>query len=145
MRSSVFWARRRNTDLSIFGECGEDIPQIESDRGRLQEIFLNVINNSFAAMKDGGHLDIAVRRIRDSVSVTISDDGCGIPKVDLGRVFEPFFSTKTGKGGTGLGLSITSGLVQELGGDIRVESEVGKGTTFTIILPINGKKGETIQ
>lgn len=123
--------------------AAKDIPQIESDRGRLQEIFLNVINNSFAAMKDGGHLDIAVTwEDKNWVSVTITDDGCGIPKVDLRRVFEPFFSTKTGAGGTGLGLSITSSLVQELGGKISVQSEMGKGTSFSIVLPLKGSKKE---
>jgi two-component system, NtrC family, sensor kinase len=128
-------AEYRSFHISV--HMDEDVPQITSDRGRLQEIFLNVINNSFAAMQDGGHLQVTVKRAKaDSVAVTITDDGCGIPKADLERVFEPFFSTRTGKGGTGLGLSITSGLVQELGGHIRVESEVGKGTSFTIILPI---------
>jgi signal transduction histidine kinase len=125
----------------------EDVPQITGDRGRLQEIFLNVINNSFAAMQDGGHLEVTAKRDKsDLVSVAVKDDGCGIPKADLERVFEPFFSTKTGKGGTGLGLSITSGLVQELGGEISVASEIGKGTIFTIVLPINNeKKGETVS
>lgn len=134
-------AEYRSFHVSV--HMDEDVPPITSDRGRLQEIFLNVINNSFAAMQDGGHLEVTVRRSKqDMVSVTIKDDGCGIPKADLERVFEPFFSTRTGKGGTGLGLSITSGLIQELGGDIRVESEVGKGTSFTIILPIQPKKKE---
>jgi two-component system NtrC family sensor kinase len=128
-------AEYRSFHISVHAE--DDVPQITSDRGRLQEIFLNVINNSFAAMQDGGNLEITVRRAQEnSVAVIIRDDGCGIPKADLERVFEPFFSTRTGKGGTGLGLSITSGLVQELGGQIRVESEVGKGTGFTILLPI---------
>ena len=134
-------AEYRSLHISV--QVDDDVPQITSDRGRLQEIFLNVINNSFAAMQDGGHLEVAVKRVKeDSVAVTVTDDGCGIPKADLERVFEPFFSTKTGKGGTGLGLSITSGLVQELGGDIRVESEVGKGTRFTVLLPITPKKKE---
>lgn len=128
-------AEYRSFHISVHAE--DDVPQITSDRGRLQEIFLNVINNSFAAMQDGGHLEITVRRAQEnSVAVIISDDGCGIPKADLERVFEPFFSTRTGKGGTGLGLSITSGLVQELGGRIQVESEIGKGTSFTILFPI---------
>ena len=132
-------AEYRSFQVSV--HMDEDVPQITSDRGRLQEIFLNVINNSFAAMQDGGHLEVTARRSRQGmVSVTIKDDGCGIPKADLERVFEPFFSTKAGKGGTGLGLSITSRLVQELDGDIRVESEVGKGTSFTIMLPIQPKK-----
>jgi signal transduction histidine kinase len=137
-------AEYRSLHMSV--QVDDDVPQITSDRGRLQEILLNVINNSFAAMQDGGHLEVAVKRVKeDSVAVTITDDGCGIPRADMERVFEPFFSTRTGKGGTGLGLSITSGLVQELGGDIRVDSEVGKGTSFTVLLPITPKKKESLS
>jgi signal transduction histidine kinase len=69
----------------------------------------------------------------------LADTGCGIPEADLKRIFEPFFSTKTGKGGTGLGLSITYGLIQELGGSVSVRSEVGKGTEFTVRLPVKAK------
>jgi signal transduction histidine kinase len=135
-------AEYRSFHISV--HVDEDVPPITSDRGRLQEILLNVINNSFAAMQEGGHLEVTMRCEKEHwVSVTVKDDGCGIPKADLERVFEPFFSTKTGKGGTGLGLSITSGLVQELGGSIRVDSEVGKGTSFIIILPVNIEKKET--
>jgi signal transduction histidine kinase len=122
--------------ITLLVDAAPNIPKIESDRGRLQEIFLNLINNSFAAMSDGGRLAITVRQAdTDFISATISDTGCGIPEPDLKRIFEPFFSTKTGKGGTGLGLSITYGLIQELGGTISVESEVGKGTEFTVRLP----------
>ncbi len=117
-----------------------ELPQIESDQGRLQEIFLNLINNSLAAMQDGGRLDIAAKRSDEGfIAVTVADSGCGIAEADLKKVFEPFFSTKTKSGGTGLGLSITYGLVQELGGDISVRSEEGKGTEFTISLPIKMK------
>ncbi len=123
--------------IAVSVEIPNDIPQLESDRGKLQQIFLNVINNAFAAMNDGGHLDITARcEDKDFVSATITDNGCGIPEEDLERVFEPFFSTKAKKGGTGLGLSITYGLVQEIGGMIRVQSEVGKGTSFIITLPL---------
>jgi two-component system NtrC family sensor kinase len=88
-------------------------------------------------------VDIMVgREDKDLVSVTITDDGCGIPEADLNRVFEPFFSTKTSKGGTGLGLSITSHLVQEIGGNISVQSQVGKGTSFIIKLPLKVEKKE---
>ena len=120
-----------------------DIPAFESDRGKLQQIFLNIINNAFAAMSDGGHLDItAEMKGRDSVSIAVTDDGCGIPDADLPHIFEPFFSTKTGQGGTGLGLSITYSLVHEIGGGISVQSEVGKGTTFIITLPLTSEKME---
>jgi len=120
-----------------------DIPRFDSDRGKLQQIFLNIVNNAFAAVKDGGKLDITAKRERANlVSVTFTDDGCGIPDSDLERVFEPFFSTKTRHGGTGLGLSITYGLVQELGGSIGVQSEAGKGSSFIVAIPLKMEKKE---
>ncbi|MBW2345113.1 MAG: two-component sensor histidine kinase [Deltaproteobacteria bacterium] len=129
--------------ITISMEVPGDIPRLETDRGKLQQIFLNLVNNAFAAMSDGGHLDIMAKNEgKDSVSVTIADDGCGISDEDLKRVFEPFFSTKTGGGGTGLGLPITYGLVKELGGSLSVKSEVGKGTSFTTILPLKTDEKE---
>ena len=114
-----------------------DVPQIDSDRGKLQEIFLNLINNAFAAMNDGGNLDIRIRKEDiDKVQITVADTGCGISKADMDRIFEPFFSTRTKKDGTGLGLSLTYNFVREMGGALNVESEVGKGTTFMITLPL---------
>jgi signal transduction histidine kinase len=127
--------------IKVNVEVWDQIPTIESDRGKLQQILLNLVNNAFAAMADGGQLDIKVYPgSAESISVEVTDNGCGIPEVDLKRIFEPFFSTKKTKGGTGLGLSITYGLVRELGGDIRVESAVGKGTTFTVMLPLEAKQ-----
>ena len=131
-------AEYRSITLAVDAES--TIPTIESDRGRLQEIFLNLFNNSFAAMEDGGRLAITVRRAEAGfIAATVSDTGCGISPSDLKRIFEPFFSTKTGKGGTGLGLSITYGLIQELGGSVSVRSELGKGTEFTVRLPVKAK------
>lgn len=116
----------------------DHIPVLKCDRGKLQQIFLNIINNSFGAMDVDGKLNIKVQYdSQDFVIVEISDNGYGISQDDLGRIFEPFFSTKKGSGGTGLGLSITYGLVQEIGGKISVESRVGEGTTFTVALPLN--------
>ena len=127
-------AQYRNIAVNM--DVAENIPLIESDRGRLQQVFLNVINNAFAAVDDGGRIDISVKLPAvDKISVTIADNGSGIPAENLRTVFEPFFSTK-GEKGTGLGLSITYGLVQKLGGNISVESEVDKGTSFTITLPV---------
>lgn len=121
----------------------DDLPEFESDRGKLQQIFLNLVNNAFQAMNNGGTLRIAASRgPEQTLLFTVADDGCGIPEGDRKRIFEPFFSTKKNKGGTGLGLSITYGLVQELGGAMSVQSEVGKGTTFTITLPMNRENNE---
>jgi len=134
-------AEHRSITISI--EEADDIPLVATDAGKLQQIILNIINNAFAAMQDNGHLQISIRMVgEDRVALTISDDGCGIPEKDLKRVFEPFFSTKTGKGGTGLGLSITYGLSEQIGGSIEVNSELGRGTTFTITLPLVAEKKE---
>jgi signal transduction histidine kinase len=133
--------------IQVTVDIANEIPEFVSDRGKLQQIFLNLINNAFAAMQEGGRLVVQARLSESGsrVEVSISDDGCGISETDLKRIFEPFFTTKSGTGGTGLGLSITYGLVQELGGDIRVQSTIGKGTTFFVTLPLNfsGKKGES--
>ncbi len=128
-------AQYRSININI--EIDPDIPDFQSDRGKLQQVFLNLINNAFAALKDGGNVTFKADRIsEDSIRVSIIDDGCGIAPEDLKRVFEPFFSTRTKQGGTGLGLSITYGLVQEIGGSIDVTSRVGEGTRFDIILPL---------
>ena len=132
-------AKVRDIDIKI--DIPLDIPVFESDRGKLQQIFVNIINNAFAAVPDGGHLDItAGLENEDFVYVSFADDGCGIHEEDVDRVFEPFFSTKTGQGGTGLGLSITYNLVQEIGGRIYLESEPDRGTRFTIHIPVRNKK-----
>lgn len=126
--------------ITVAVSVNEDIPPLVSDPGRLQEIFLNLITNAFAALKDCGSLKItAAMGDAQHVIISFADTGHGIRAEDIDRVFEPFFSTKIGSGGTGLGLPITYGLVQELGGKIRVTSEVGKGTTFTITLPLVSK------
>ena len=126
--------RRR---IRVTLDIARDIPEFMGDRGNLQQIFLNLINNAFAAMTDGGQLDITmVHKREDQVRVTVSDNGHGIPEEDIKRIFEPFFSTRDQHSGTGLGLSITYGLVTEMGGDIVVESQVGQGTRFTITVPL---------
>lgn len=130
--------------IYIIVEIPDEIPEIKSDRGKLQQIFLNLVNNAFAAMTTEECLYIAAELDEKGafVVVYITDEGCGISEDDLGRVFEPFFSTKTQKGGTGLGLSITYNLVHEIGGRIEVQSEEGSGTTFVITLPLINKKIE---
>ncbi len=125
--------------IAIVMDVPTNLPDFVSDRGKLQQIFLNLVNNAFQAMSDGGKLSISATRGKErSLIFTVSDDGCGIPEADRKRIFDPFFSTKKKTGGTGLGLSITYGLVQELGGDMSVKSEVGKGTEFTITMPLDG-------
>jgi signal transduction histidine kinase len=114
-----------------------EIPIFESDRGNIQQIFLNLINNAFAAMGDGGRLDIAIARSQPAqIRVTVADTGHGLSETDLEHIFEPFFSTRPGHGGTGLGLSVTYGMVSALGGGIAANSQIGRGTRFTVTLPL---------
>ncbi len=127
--------------IAVNLDIEENIPQFETDRGKLQQILLNLVNNAFAAMQDNGHLDIKIRLLEEGfVSVSVKDDGSGIPEADLKRIFEPFFSTKTKTGGTGLGLSITYGLIQELNGKLNVVSKFGVGSEFTILLPLKNTR-----
>lgn len=122
-------------NITIDQELAEDLPQIASDRGQLQQVFLNLLNNALAAVGDGGRISIVTRnKDADSVMISIEDNGCGMAEEVLSHIFEPFFTTKKTQG-TGLGLPITYGIVKKLGGDITVQSQEGKGTTFTICLP----------
>lgn len=122
--------------ITIDVDIAQGISDIVTEKGKLQQILLNIVKNAFAAVKDGGHLWIKGSQLQNAVQLTIRDDGCGIPQEDLARIFEPFFTTKGDRGGTGLGLSITYSLVSELGGKIEVASEKNKGTCFTITLPL---------
>ena len=124
--------------ITVRVDLANNIPPFESDRGKLEQVFFNLFNNAIAVMKDGGHLDIkAERRDTDFVIITFSNNGPGIPEADLKYVFEPFFYSRTGESGTGLDLAVTYALVQEIGGRIRVQSELGSGTRFDIRLPLN--------
>jgi signal transduction histidine kinase len=123
-------------DLQVTLDIPDDLPEIETGRGELQQVFLNIINNAFAAVQDGGKIHVSMDSFgEDRVLVHIVDDGVGIPENVLKHIFEPFFTTKKGSG-TGLGLSITYGIVEKLGGKISVNSRVDEGTTFVIDLPI---------
>jgi len=126
--------------IDVVVNIDETIPDFESDRGKLQQIFLNIINNAFASMTTGGEVRVEARKRGEKIRIDISDTGCGISKENLEHIFEPFFSTKTEVGGTGLGLSITYSLIQEIGGKIDVDSTVGTGTKFTIVLPMKMEK-----
>ena len=127
-------AEYRNIKVAV--NVPENMPEIETDRGKLQQILVNLINNAFQAVDSGCILEInAAPAGPDKVRIAIRDNGCGMPEENLQKIFEPFFTTKEGDKGTGLGLAITYGLVKKLHGDISVESKKNEGTTFTITLP----------
>ncbi len=107
------------------------------DQNQIKQALLNIFLNAIDAMPGGGQLTVETALHPPHFTIHIKDTGCGIPKDDLPRIFEPFYSKKTN--GTGLGLAITHGIIQEHGGKIEVESNLGKGTKFTIELPFNHK------
>ena len=117
-----------------------DVPTIHGYPSRIGQVFLNIIVNAAQAIEDYGDVFIETTATESDVIITISDSGKGIPQTHLKNIFTPFFTTKTPGDGTGLGLSIVHNIIQEHQGEIRVESEVGKGTTFIILLPINPPK-----
>jgi signal transduction histidine kinase len=112
------------------------IPKINCYPGQLNQVFLNVLVNAVQAIDGKGKITIETRSEDSQVVVKIADDGSGIPPEALPRIFDPGFTTKGVGVGTGLGLSIVYGIIQDHAGDISVESEVGRGTAFTIRLPI---------
>ncbi|MBW2518519.1 MAG: sensor histidine kinase [Deltaproteobacteria bacterium] len=130
--------------ITIGVNYADNVPHFESDRGKLEQIFFNLFNNAITVMKDGGHLEISVKRENtNSVAITFANNGPGIPEAEIKHVFEPFFYTKAGESGTGLGLAVTYALVQEIGGQIRVQSELGKGTQFHIRLPLEMERNKS--
>jgi two-component system NtrC family sensor kinase len=117
----------------------ENLPPVDGDFGQLQQVFLNLALNACEAMPDGGTLEIVTSLDRDRVVVRVADTGGGIRPEHLGKIFDPFFTTKPE--GTGLGLAISHGIVHDHHGTLDVRSEVGKGSTFTLTLPLEAAPG----
>ena len=122
--------------ITLYREYSE-LPPVDCYAGQLNQVWLNLLVNAAHALKGGGEVRISTRRENDHVIVAISDNGCGIQPEHLNRIFDPFFTTKPVGEGTGLGLSVTYSIIERHGGQIVVESIVGKGTTFTITIPID--------
>ena len=107
------------------------------DYAQIQQVLMNLISNAIEAMPDGGTLTIegGYEENQDRIWLAVRDTGCGIAKEDLQRIFEPFYSTKSGGKGVGLGLSMVYGITLEHNGTVEVESTLGQGTCFKITLP----------
>jgi signal transduction histidine kinase len=115
-----------------FGE----LPPIECSPSKINQVFLNLITNAAQAIEDQGEIKITTETKSDEVMISISDNGCGIPVENLSKIRDPFFTTKEVGSGTGLGLSIVEDIVRSHGGRLLIESEVGVGSTFCVVLPI---------
>ena len=129
-------------NISIEKTLDEKLPQIMADPDQIQQVFINLILNAADVMPKGGRLilETKVIPIKDFIEIRITDTGTGIPEELRTRIFDPFFTTK--ENGTGLGLALSYGIVEQHGGTINLESQIGKGTTFIIHLPIISHESE---
>ncbi len=126
----------KNGGIELDLRFSDEIPPVDSNKNYLQQAFLNLLINAKDAMPEGGKMIIATEQVDSKIQIRFTDSGTGIKKENLTRIFEPFFTTKGPGKGTGLGLPITRGIVRKFGGDMKVESVEGRGTTFTITLPV---------
>jgi PAS domain S-box-containing protein len=124
-------------NIKLTGKLDADLPEVEIDADQIRQVFINVIMNAVEAMPEGGKLAIGANRRDEFLEVKIADTGCGIPQEAADKIFDPLFTTKAK--GIGLGLSVCKAIIDRHQGDIEVKSQVGKGTTFTIRLPLKAK------
>ena len=125
----------RKRKINIVTDLADDLRSVHGDPIKLQQVLMNLVLNARDAMPQGGKLQIATRQRGDDVLLEVSDTGTGIAREHLGKVYDPFFTTKGVGKGTGLGLSVSYGIIQEHRGSISVSSEPGRGTTFRLALP----------
>jgi two-component system NtrC family sensor kinase len=127
-------------NIDITRNLQPNLPMAVIDASQIERVFMNMIINAAEAMEGSGKLTISTREINNTnnIGISFSDTGPGISEENLKKIFDPFFTTKDLGHGTGLGLAISYGLVKSHNGSIQVESEVGSGTTFIVILPQEG-------
>lgn len=143
---SLFRPEFERRQIELVTEWSHQTEKVHADVQQLQEVFNNLIENAIDAMPTGGTLNVRVSshdtvneaRCRTLVEVQFADTGCGIASEQLAQIFQPFFTTKKARRGTGLGLAIAMETVRAHGGHITVESELGKGSLFTVVLPADG-------
>ena len=128
--------RAKSLGVRIVNTYEGNLPPINADDDQIQLVFLNIINNAFDAMPHGGTLTIRSVRERHGLTVCFEDTGIGIPAHLIGRLTEPFFTTKPENEGTGLGLSVSRTIVERFGGSLDIRSEDGKGSCFALRFPI---------
>lgn len=135
LRLTEYLARRARVQVA------RDLPaepvMVTYDAAQMEQVFMNLVQNAIQAMPTGGRLRLVLRPAAEAVALAIQDTGTGIAPQNLSRIFDPFFTTKPRGEGTGLGLSVSYGIVARHGGRIDVESQLGEGTTFTVLLPLH--------
>jgi two-component system NtrC family sensor kinase len=127
----------REKGVTVGLELGVELPVVRSDKIQLEQVVLNLVKNAIEAVPPGGAVRVATAPGTEGTAlITVSDDGPGISPAHLAHLFEPFFTTKEKGQGTGLGLFISRGIMKRLGGDLQVASTPGKGTVFTVAVPL---------
>jgi signal transduction histidine kinase len=121
-------------NVELNEDFGSDLKSVAVDSGQIQQVLVNVINNAVQSMPEGGRLTISTREKNGLLELSVTDTGSGITDEDKGKIFEPLFTTKAK--GIGLGLAVSKSIIDRHGGQIEAESVAGKGTTFTIRLPL---------
>lgn len=138
---NIILGHAKKKQITIEKDLSPDLPLLTCYPAKVNQVIMNLVGNAIDASHEGGRVVVrtaASGNPPDHVVLKVSDTGCGIPEDLRRRIFDPFFTTKPVGQGTGLGLSISYGIVRDHGGSIEVESEVGKGTTFTVTLPLRG-------
>jgi signal transduction histidine kinase len=134
------WEKRAlPKNIKIVTDLPPDLPHIFVDPQQMTQVLENLVTNAYQAMPSGGRLTVKARADQNSVYLSMADTGGGITEQNLGKLFDPLFTTKTH--GVGLGLALSKMLLEANGGRIEVESQEGKGTTFTVVLPIAEGQG----
>jgi two-component system phosphate regulon sensor histidine kinase PhoR len=135
--------------LTMVNDVASRLPNVSADRTRVEQVLVNLVHNAIKFTPPGGTITVSARVERDQLAVAVADTGVGISAAELPRVFERFYKQDKARrsDGTGLGLAIAKHIVQAHGGAIRVESELGHGTTFTFTLPLaeSSTKGAMVQ
>lgn len=124
-------------DIELALNLSDTLPEIYADPARIGQVLLNILLNAVHAITPPGKIEVATRVMDNFLEIIFSDTGCGIPEENITKIFDPFFTTKELHKGTGLGLAVSYGIIKKHGGEIRVESSVGKGSTFIVRLPVN--------
>jgi signal transduction histidine kinase len=141
----------KQRNVRIHNALDRSIPAVIASADQLKQVILNLLLNAQQAMPDGGSIYVSTHFSRDAdseflradaVHIKIRDTGNGIAEEHMSQIFQPFFSTRRDEKGSGLGLWVSDGIVRSHGGDIKVRSQPGSGTTFTISLPVEGPTGD---
>jgi PAS domain S-box-containing protein len=147
---NLFKANLKKHGVVIHKDIPESLQYIMCSQHQIQQVFINLLSNAIFALNEkypnmeemDKIIDIKIRPVRDHLRVEFKDHGMGMSKDTMNRIFEPFYTTKRPDFGTGLGLSVSYGIIKDHNGQVRVESEVGKWTKFTIDLPLAGKAAD---